>query len=274
MEYLPPYSVRLCLGSSLVSDLISRIPEACWRGLQVASHFQHLVWYIRYLNSSLPWKTSAKMGVIQTSFLMVNLTEGCWITSTTTSSIWDHSRAIELAMQIWRQIWFPWAHTMSEWALKRTNDLPICNTIFILYSSSANYFFLSLQPPHWHYVSMSLVHLTIIQWSSQFPGPTTSEAAVRWQPSSSSLEHCLKWKDLQKANKIKKRESTSSKPLQTNKSPDFRHPEDIRWPTPYKWIWGNRGANPKSGDCELPQVKPSLNWVDRKCARKGKWHDR
>ena len=118
MEYLPPYSVWLRLGSSLVSDLISCIPEVCWWGLQVASHFQHLVWYIRYLNSSLPWKMSAKMGIIQTSFLMVNPMEGYWITSMTTSSIWDHSRAIELAMQIWKQIWFSWAHVMSEWVLK------------------------------------------------------------------------------------------------------------------------------------------------------------
>ena len=53
----------------------------------------------------------------------------------------------------------------------------------MLYSSSVDYVSLLLQPPHHHHVSLSLVHLTIIHQSYQFPGPTTSEAAVRQQPS-------------------------------------------------------------------------------------------
>ena len=56
--------------------------------------------------------------------------------------------------------------------------------VFILYSSSVDYVSLSLQPPHRHHVSSSLVRLTTIRWSCQCPGPTTSEAAVRRQPSS------------------------------------------------------------------------------------------
>jgi hypothetical protein len=61
----------------------------------------------------------------------------------------------------------------------------LCLVIFSSYIPVVSVMFsLSLQPPHRHHVSSSLVHRTIIRWSCQFPGPTTSEAAVRRQPSS------------------------------------------------------------------------------------------
>jgi hypothetical protein len=60
----------------------------------------------------------------------------------------------------------------------------LCLVIFLSYIPVVSVMFsLSLHSPHRHLVSSSLVHLRIIRWSCQFPGPTTSEAAVRRQPS-------------------------------------------------------------------------------------------
>jgi len=59
----------------------------------------------------------------------------------------------------------------------------LCLVIFSSYIPVVSVMFsLSLHSPHRHLVSSSLVHLRIIRWSCQFPGPTTSEAAVRRQP--------------------------------------------------------------------------------------------
>jgi len=61
----------------------------------------------------------------------------------------------------------------------------LCLVIFSSYIPVVSITFsLSLHSPHRHLVSSSLVRLRIIRWSCQFPGPTTSEAAVRRQPSS------------------------------------------------------------------------------------------
>ena len=96
--YLPQYLGRPYCLFSLVSDGLSRIAQVWWPGLQAASLSQPSVWYIRYLNSDLSWTTDLT-GVIETSYPRVNLTTGCWITSTTTSSIWDHLRTIQLSMK-------------------------------------------------------------------------------------------------------------------------------------------------------------------------------
>jgi hypothetical protein len=67
----------------------------------------------------------------------------------------------------------------------------LCLVIFLSYIPVVSVMFsLSLHSPHRHLVSSSLVHLRIIRWSCQFPGPTTSEAAVRRQPST-LFPHCL-----------------------------------------------------------------------------------
>ena len=65
----------------------------------------------------------------------------------------------------------------------------LCLVIFLSYIPVVSVMFsLSLHSPHRHLVSSSLVHLRIIRWSCQFPGPTTSEAAVRRQPSNMRLK--------------------------------------------------------------------------------------
>jgi hypothetical protein len=146
MGYLPRYLGRLCFLFSLVSDVLFRIAEVYWRGLQAPSLSQLSVWYIRYLNSGLSWTTDLT-GVIETSCQRVNLTKGCWITSTTTSSIWNHSKTIELSMKGPIQVQLPLilqvSRCMSEWAL--------CE------QSSAQYH--SVWMPHSRHVSLiSLVY--------------------------------------------------------------------------------------------------------------------
>lgn len=84
-------------------------------------------------------------GVIKTSYQRVNPTKGCWITSMTTLSIWDHSRIIQLSTKGPTQVRLPlilqvtrWERWVSDQVLK---TIPYECLIFATYLSFYSYIF-------------------------------------------------------------------------------------------------------------------------------------